>query len=237
MGFLATLDQVVYNFGWGRYFYRYFLPKGFEFFARFILRYYAPLSVKGRENLPDGPFILISNHHSHIDTTVLLVGTGKNFSDFGIMAAHDYFFEKKNIARYLLNLLPIERNSKAKNDFSKMIKFLHVWEKFNRNNKKSIIMFPEGTRTPSGAIKPFKPGVGELAYTLNLPVVPCYIKGSETVLKKGKRFLYPGCISLKIGKAHYPSVDQLGTRCDKKKIYYEDFAKKLHDSVVSLSIG
>ena len=99
------------------------LAKSFETFSRFILKFYAPLTVSGRENLPEGPFILISNHHSHIDTTVLLVGSGKSFSEFGIMAAHDYFFEKKNIARYMLNLLPIERNSKSKNDFSKMIKF------------------------------------------------------------------------------------------------------------------
>ena len=195
-----------------------------------------PLTVSGRENLPEEPFILISNHHSHIDTTVLLVGSGKSFSEFGIMAAHDYFFEKKNIARHMLNLLPIERNSKSKNDFSKMIKFMHVWEKFNSHNNKSIIMFPEGTRTKSGSIKPFKSGVAELAYTLNLPVVPCYIHGSEAVLKKGKSYLSPGRISLKIGKPIKPCQDSLGPRSPASKDHHIALADKLYHSVLELSV-
>ena len=237
MEFLASFDRAIYKFGWSRYIYKTMAPKCFEGFARFILKFYAPLSVSGRENLPDGPFILVSNHHSHIDTTVLLVGSGKAFSEFGIMAAHDYFFEKKNIARYVLNLLPIERNSKSKNDFSKMIKFMHVWEKFNSNNNKSIIMFPEGTRTKSGSIKPFKSGVGELAYTFNLPVVPCYIHGSEAVLKKGKSFLSPGPISLTIGEPIKPCQEAMRPGSQESKDHYIALADKLYNSVLELSVG
>ena len=235
MEILASLDRAVYRFSWSRYFYKILLPKAFELFARFILKFYAPVTVVGKENLPQEPFILVSNHHSHIDTTVLLVGSGKPFSEFGIMAAHDYFFEKKNVARYILNLLLLKRNSKSKNDFSKMVKFMHVWERFNRHNDKSIIMFPEGTRTKTGSIKPFKSGVGELAYTLNLPVVPCYIDGSEAVLK-GTSLLSPGAIKLTIGEAVSPCMESLSSPSVSSKERYKDFADKLYQSVTALSV-
>ena len=49
-----------------------------------------------------------------------------------------------------MNLLPIERSSKSKNDFSKMLKFMHVWEKFNKNNDSQLSCFQKALEPKKG---------------------------------------------------------------------------------------
>ena len=57
--------------------------------------------------------------------------------------------------------------------------------------KKTILIFPEGTRSKDGNISPFKTGVGLLAVKTQKPIIPCYIHGSYEVWPKGKRFPSP----------------------------------------------
>ena len=49
----------------------------------------------------------------------------------------------------------------------------------------SLLFFPEGIRSDDGSIGPFRPGVGLLATGLELPVVPVYLKGTDSVVAKG----------------------------------------------------
>jgi long-chain acyl-CoA synthetase len=52
----------------------------------------------------------------------------------------------------------------------------------------SILIFPEGSRTESGAIAPFRPGVGMIASRLGVPVVPMRLEGLDRVLPRHARF-------------------------------------------------
>jgi long-chain acyl-CoA synthetase len=52
-------------------------------------------------------------------------------------------------------------------------------------NGKSLLIFPEGSRSFDGEIMEFKKGVGILALEFNAPLVPTYIKGSFEVLARG----------------------------------------------------
>ncbi len=64
----------------------------FEGFARVTFRAYITLDVRGREKLPDGGFVVVSNHASHLDAMVILHVCGGPFRRFHLAAAGDYFF-------------------------------------------------------------------------------------------------------------------------------------------------
>ena len=54
--------------------------------------------------------------------------------------------------------------------------------------QKHLIWFPEGQRSPSGAVQPFKPGIALLLEHFQLPIVPVYMHGTYEALPRGKRF-------------------------------------------------
>ena len=49
----------------------------------------------GRNTSRTAPYILCSNHASHMDVVALMVASGRPFSDFAMVAAQDYFFEHR----------------------------------------------------------------------------------------------------------------------------------------------
>ena len=65
---------------------------GFEAFARTAFRAYITLDVQGREKLPAGGYVVVSNHASHLDSIVLMHVAGGPFRRFHLAAAGDYFF-------------------------------------------------------------------------------------------------------------------------------------------------
>jgi long-chain acyl-CoA synthetase len=64
----------------------------------------------------------------------------------------------------------------------------------------SVLIFPEGDRTRTGALLPFQPGVGMIASHLKIPVVPIRILGLEKVLHRDWKFPRFGRVHVKIGK-------------------------------------
>jgi 1-acyl-sn-glycerol-3-phosphate acyltransferase len=61
------------------------------------------------------------------------------------------------------------------------------------------VLFPEGTRTPDGAMGRFKPGIGFLTAGTGFPVVPCYLEGAYRAWPKGKWIPRPRKLRLLIG--------------------------------------
>jgi 1-acyl-sn-glycerol-3-phosphate acyltransferase len=176
-------------------------PKlGFLFtgLCKSIFKLYCPLAITGKENLPSPPFILCSNHCSHMDTPVLMLSTGLSFSRFGMVAAKDYFFDNKKrnqLLNLFMNLIPINRictKSSIKDDVGFCKNFI--------DSGCNLIIYPEGTRSLSGEIQSFKSGVALIASELNLPIVPVHIKGTFQAMPKGRNFPRPSKISASIGK-------------------------------------
>ena len=64
----------------------------------------------------------------------------------------------------------------------------------------SILYFPEGIRSDDGSIGPFRPGIGLLAAGLGIPVVPIYLKGTDSVVAKGGSRPQRGHIVVRFGK-------------------------------------
>lgn len=171
--------------------------KAFEKFCRFVLKNYCPLEVHGQEKLPREPYIMCSNHQSHMDSPILMIGTGLAFKDIGLIAAKDYFFDMQHrgIIRTFLNLIPIARGLGQK----AIQETAHICQSFLTSGGKVLIIFPEGTRSLTGQMGTFKQGPAILAKELNLPIVPAYISGSFEAMPKGVIFIRKHKISLTFG--------------------------------------
>jgi 1-acyl-sn-glycerol-3-phosphate acyltransferase len=154
------------------------------FLWRFITRFYLALAhrlkIRDRTNLPArSPFILVANHASHLDAIILgailpLRFVGTVFP----IAAGDTFFTKRVssiFATAFMNALPIWRKNCGAHSLEELRERL-------LNGRSVYILFPEGTRTRTGAIAKFKPGLGRLVAGTNVPVVPCHLRGTFAAL-------------------------------------------------------
>lgn len=120
--------------------------------------------MRGRGNIPDGPVIFAVKHQSAWDTMALSV-------------THPYcaFILKRELVRYpvwgwyllRLGMIPIDR-SKGMISLKKVAK--SAGEKARRGQ--SVLIFPQGTRTPPGADRPYLPGVVAIYRAAKVPVVP-----------------------------------------------------------------
>jgi long-chain acyl-CoA synthetase len=63
----------------------------------------------------------------------------------------------------------------------------------------SVLIFPEGRRTETGEMSPFRSGIGLLATHLNLPVIPMRIDGLFPFRDAGKHYAPPGAIQVRVG--------------------------------------
>ena len=156
-----------------------------------------PLTVEGRERLTGlrGPALLIANHASHFDSlTVLAALPEARRRRTAVAAAADYFFKDSRLAfvsSFLLGAFPFHRTGPVAASLA------HCGDLADGGN--SLLVFPEGTRSTTGEIAPFKPGIGLLARELGLPVVPIYLDGLFNVLPKGRTLPRPGPVRVVVG--------------------------------------
>jgi 1-acyl-sn-glycerol-3-phosphate acyltransferase len=172
--------------------------KSFEFFCRSVFRLYCPLKVYGKEHLPKAPFMICSNHASHMDSTMLMVAAGFSFQKVGLIAAKDYFFDQSHrfYLHYMLNLVPIARGSGTRS----IKDSAQACASFLKSGGQALIIYPEGTRSQTRKIAPFKQGAAILAYELKIPMIPAFVGGSANRLPKGSYFIKPGGLTVRFGE-------------------------------------
>lgn len=129
-----------------------------------------------------GPVIFAANHHSHVDTGLLLMSLPRRFRERAVVAAGaDYFFDKRSkaiVSALMLHAFPIERKKVSRQSSDQLLELLHDgW---------NLVIFPEGGRSPDGWGQEFKPGAAFLALRRGCPVVPVHLDGTGEVLPKGK---------------------------------------------------
>lgn len=170
----------------------------FEGFCRLFFKWYCPLVVEERHHLPDGPFLLCSNHSSHADSAALMTASGRRFRSFALIGASDYFFHSRRVrwaVSHLMNVIPIDRDPGAKS----LSACLEVCRQFMQQTGGSLILYPEGTRSPDGKMQAFKSGAALFAMELDVPVVPAYIEGTHHILPKGQYLPRTGPVSVRFG--------------------------------------
>ncbi|MCP4706789.1 MAG: 1-acyl-sn-glycerol-3-phosphate acyltransferase [candidate division Zixibacteria bacterium] len=151
--------------------------------ARLIFR----MKVHYKDNIPGkGAFILASNHISMADPQ--FVGS--------VVTREIHFLAKKELFnnRFFASILtklnthPVNRTGFDKKVMETAAGILRAGE--------PILMFPEGTRGKNGKLKSARPGIGKIARTAKIPVVPAYVSGTDKLLAcffgKEKLNLYIG---------------------------------------------
>ncbi|HET8931118.1 MAG TPA: lysophospholipid acyltransferase family protein [Acidimicrobiales bacterium] len=159
--------------------------------------------VTGQDRLDmvDGPVIFTANHHSHLDTPLLIGALPTRFRHkVFAAAAADYFFGNRvtgAASALVLNAIPMERTRISRRSADESAELL--------DDGWSMVIFPEGGRSPDGWGRPFKGGAAYLAVRCDVPVVPVHIGGTDRLFPKGTKRPKPGSTRVTFGTPLLPA--------------------------------
>jgi 1-acyl-sn-glycerol-3-phosphate acyltransferase len=158
------------------------------------------LEVHGRQHLPaDGcPVIYMANHQSNFDILALFAGLPRQFR---WLAKEELFSVPLfGFAMRRTGYIPIDRSDrqKAKEGMAEAVRRI--------NEGTSVVIFPEGTRSPDATLLPFKKGGFVLALQAQVPVMPVAIKGSGSIMPKHSPWIRGGTIRVNF----FPAIRSAG---------------------------
>jgi 1-acyl-sn-glycerol-3-phosphate acyltransferase len=134
------------------------------------------------------PLIFTPNHHSHLDTGLMIRAVPAAWRhSLVVAAAADYFFDarwKAAISALALNAIPIDREVTGRRS-ADLIRDLIA-------DGNSLVIYPEGGRSPDGWGQSFKGGAAYLSIRTGAPVVPVFIDGTGAIFGKGMKRPKPG---------------------------------------------
>jgi long-chain acyl-CoA synthetase len=177
-----------------------------------LARAFAWARVEGLEHLRDldGPVIFAANHQSHLDVPVILAALPARIRARVAPAMAKEFFRAHffpeghtwnqlftntvnyYLAAFYFNAFPLpQREAGARQTLAYAGELLgDGW---------SILIFPEGERSATGDIKPFRGGIGMMAARLDVPVVPVRLDGVDRVLHMKSKMAKPGRVRVAFG--------------------------------------
>lgn len=175
--------------------------------------------VEGLEQLDRAkPYIFVANHQSQFDIFVLGGFLGM---DFRWLAKKELFrIPLFGWAMLVSGSIPVDRSHgrQAVKSLDEAAKRIAAGA--------SVVIFPEGTRSPDGRLQPFKAGGMQLAIKAGVELVPVAIVGTRQVLPKGQFLSRPGRVVIRVGA---PVASRGFTAKDKQAL-----AELLHDRVGAL---
>jgi 1-acyl-sn-glycerol-3-phosphate acyltransferase len=143
---------------------------------------------QGLERLHAGKtYVFVSNHQSIYDIPII----------FRTLPYELRIIAKESLGRFpflgwhlrLAGHLLVDRRQPDREGI------LQSWFRLVKDGK-SLIVFPEGTRSSDGRVGRFKAGSFLLAVQASVPVVPITLIGSRKIMRKGQLTVRPGCVSL-----------------------------------------
>ena len=167
--------------------------------------------VEGTDRLTDlanndsiGGVIFAPNHHSHLDTPLMVSVVPEPWrSRMVVAAAADYFFDKRvkgTIAALALNAIPIDRETTSRKSSDQLRHLLaRDW---------SLVIYPEGGRSPDGWGQEFKAGAAYLSIKTGAPVIPVFIDGTGAIYGKGMKRPKRGHTRVVFGAPLFPQEDE-----------------------------
>ena len=146
--------------------------------------------VEGAENVPRGRAVVVMpNHASYLDIPALVVALRE-------LAIRFVAKRELKVIPFLGWALAASHHIKIdRGDRSQAILGLRRGAAAMRPGQ-GLVIFPEGTRSPTEALLPFKKGGFHLALETGLPILPVSIRGTGRILGKSRWFLRPGSITV-----------------------------------------
>ena len=164
------------------------------------------LRTRGGQNVPArGPVLLVSNHQAFFDPVLVGLASPRPVA----FLARETLFRNKKAAWLMRSLgaMPIDHRGFSREGLQATLDVLH------RGN--CVGVFPEGERTHTGLVEPFKPGISLLMKRVKAPIVPIGIAGAYTAWPRTRkipilapRFAPPSdaTIALSVGKPIAPET-------------------------------
>ena len=172
--------------------------------------------VAGIENLPKKRSALfISNHQSNIDPPIL----------YRALHPRLHFVYKSELqaipilprAFNMAGFIPIERRN-----LERAMAALDQGAAALRAGT-SFLMFPEGTRSRTGELLPFKKGGFVMAINAQAPIVPVAISGARAAMRKGSRIIRPVTVSIRVGQP----VETTGLSPDERDVAIDEVRARI----------
>ena len=147
------------------------------------------VSVRGAEQLdPRRSYVFASNHQSIYDIPIVFTALPLQLRIVAKASLGNFPFLGWHLRR--TGHLLVDRKNPGAGVVKKMARLV--------SGAKSLIVFPEGTRSVDGTVARFKAGMFLVAIDAGLPVVPVSIAGSRHVMLKGRLMTCPGRVTLTV---------------------------------------
>ncbi len=205
-----------------------------------IARRIMGVNVKNRLILESvsGPVILAANHASHLDTLAILMALPFSWRCLVAPGARQEHFQarfspgdyrlkdrlKANLQYFLgsliFNLFPLSQKMGGTR------RVLHHMGQLVKMGFCPLI-YPEGRFSPDGTVQPFQQGIGLMAKSLQLSVVPVYISGTRELLSPGRKWPSRGKVTVCFG--HPLALE--------KESDVKNAAQKVEESVKSFQLS
>lgn len=164
------------------------------------------VTVTGESHLAalNGPFVLVANHSSHLDTPLLLGSLpGRLGTTVGVGAAADYFFDARwraILTGTVFNAFPVARNGSGRRGLAASL----------LKTGQPVMVFPEGTRSRDGEMHEFTAGAAALCIKQGVACLPVGLRGAYAAMPRGRNWPVRGRprVQVSFGAPMYPAPDE-----------------------------
>lgn len=188
-----------------------------------ITRVYTRMTISGRHHIPkSGAFVLAPVHRSYVDTPIAGCVTSRRMRFMG----KDTMWKNRQFGWLLsaLGAFPVTRGTADREALARCIAVLDGGE--------PLVLFPEGERKSGPEIYPLFDGAVYVAIKAGVPIVPVGIGGSERVMPKKAKFVFPRKVHIEIGAPIPAPIAPEGGRLP--RTVYKEHSQLLHDELQRL---
>lgn len=160
-----------------------------------LARLYFGVEFRGVEHIPaTGPILITPNHQTYADPPLVTLPIRRPV----FYMAWRRLFEVPGFGWLIrrLRAFPVDIDSadaRAARAAARLLQAGHA-----------VMIFPEGGRSPNGAVRPFRPGAFRLAVTLGVPILPVSLAGGHACWPPGRILPRPGRITVAYHPLQWP---------------------------------
>jgi 1-acyl-sn-glycerol-3-phosphate acyltransferase len=197
--------------------------------SKILARSFFGFRVIHRERLlEEGPVILASNHQSYFDPPLVGICSRRAV----------YYLARKTLLNVpllgpllpFINVIPVDRDGNDMSALKKIIRLVRAGH--------GVVLFPEGTRSPDGALQRGKSGVGLIIAKTRAPVQPMRIFGAHEAFPKGSDKISLTPISVVVGEPIYFTDAELDAKNhgNDERALYQYLSDRVMNAIAQLEL-